>query len=204
MAVLEVAKIQVRSGLQENLPALDTGEFGWCVDTQRLFIGKGTLAEGAPQTGVTEILTEYSIGLINQIAGSLEANVANLAANVTTLQSNVAALQTAILFNSVTLSDNTSTAANIAYSGNNVVQITTLKSNSLEYSITRGTSSRVGTVKVTNSNGVPFYEDDYTETAVTGVTLSFANIGGNAVLQYTTTSTGSDATFNYQLRNYTV
>lgn len=204
MAVLEVAKIQVRSGLQENLPALDTGEFGWCVDTQRLFIGKGTLAEGAPQTGVTEILTEYSIGLINTGIVALEANVANLTANVTTLQSNVATLQAAILFYSATLADNTSTAANITYSGNNVVQISTLKSNSFEYSITRGTTSRVGTVKVTNSNGVPYYEDDYSETAVTGVTLSFANIGGNAVLQYTTTSTGSNATFNYQLRTYTV
>ena len=204
MAVLEVAKIQVRSGLQENLPALDTGEFGWCVDTQRLFIGKGTLAEGAPETGVTEILTEYSIGLINVSIVALTANVANLTANVTTLQSNVAALQTAILFNSVTLTDNTATAANIIYSGNNVIQISTLKSNSFEYSITRGTTSRVGTVKVTNLNGVPFLEDDYTETALTGVTLSFANIGGNAVLQYTTTSTGSNATFNYQLRTYTV
>ena len=204
MAVLEVAKIQVRSGLQENLPALDTGEFGWCVDTQRLFIGKGTLAEGAPETGVTEILTEYSIGLINVSIVALTANVANLTANVTTLQSNVAALQTAILFNSVTLTDNTATAANIIYSGNNVIQISTLKSNSFEYSITRGTTSRVGTVKVTNSNGVSYYEDDYTETALTGVVLSFANIGGNAVLQYTTSNIGSNATFNYQLRTYTV
>ena len=204
MAVLEVAKIQVRSGLQENLPALDTGEFGWCVDTQRLFIGKGTLAEGAPQTGVTEILTEYSIGLINVGLAGVEANVANLQTSVTSLQSNVAALQTAILFNSVTLINNTSTAANITYSGNNVVQISTLNSNSLEYSIARGTTSRVGTIKITNSNGVPFFEDNYSESALTGVTLSFANIGGNAVLQYTTTSTGSDATFKYQLRTYTV
>jgi hypothetical protein len=64
MAVLEVAKIQVRSGLYEDLPALDTGEFGWCVDTQQLFIGKGTLAEGAPETGVTEIITEYTVASI--------------------------------------------------------------------------------------------------------------------------------------------
>ena len=204
MAVYEVAKIQFRSGLQQDLPALDTGEPGWCIDTQRLFIGKGTLAEGAPEVGVTEILTEYSIGRINVGLAALEANVANLSANVTTLQSTVAALETAILFNSVTLTDNTSTAANIVYSSNNVVQISTLNSNSLEYSIARGTTSRVGTIKVTNLNGVPFYEDDYTETAVTGVTLSFSNIGGYAVLQYTTTSTGSDATFKYQLRTYTV
>ena len=202
MAVLEVAKIQVRSGLQENLPALDTGEFGWCVDTQRLFIGKGTLAEGAPETGVTEILTEYSIGLINVGIDGLTANVAALTANVAILQANVATLQTAILFNSVTLTNNTSTAANVVYGSNNVVQLTTINSNSLEYSIARGTTGRVGTIKVTNLNGVASYEDEYTETASTGVTLSFANIGGITVLQYTTTSTGSDATFKYQLRTY--
>ena len=204
MAVIQISKIQVRRGLQENLPALDTGEFGWCIDTQRLFIGRGTLAEGAPQVGVTEILTEYSIGLINVSIVALEATVANITANVTTLQSNVATLQTAILFNSVTLTNNTATVANIVYDSINVVQISTLNSNSLEYSISRGTTSRVGTVKVTNLNGVPFFEDDYSETDVTGVTLSFANIGGNAVLQYTTTSTGSNATFKYQLKTYTV
>ena len=113
-------------------------------------------------------------------------------------------LQTAIAFNSVTLTGNTHIPATINYSGNPVINISTLNSNSFEYSITRGTASRVGTVKVTNSNGVSYYEDDYTETALTGVVLSFANIGGNAVLQYTTTSTGSNATFNYQLRTYTV
>jgi hypothetical protein len=204
MAVYEVAKIQFRSGLQQDLPALDTGEPGWCVDTQRLFIGKGTLAEGSPEIGVTEILTEYSVTRLTLGNVALEARVANLEANVTTLQSNVAVLQEAILFRSVTLTNFTSIAANIVYSGNNVVQITTLKSNSFEYSIARGTSSRVGTVKVTNLNGVPFFEDNYTETDVTGVTLSFANIGGNAVLQYTTTNTSTDATFNYQLKTYTV
>jgi hypothetical protein len=204
MAVYEVAKIQFRSGLQQDLPALDTGEPGWCVDTQRLFIGKGTLAEGSPEIGVTEILTEYSVTRLTLGNVALEARVANLEANVTTLQSNVAVLQEAILFRSVTLTNFTSIAANIVYSGNNVVQITTLKSNSFEYSIARGTSSRVGTVKVTNLNGVPFFEDNYTETDVTGVTLSFANIGGNVVLQYTTTNTSTDATFNYQLKTYTV
>jgi hypothetical protein len=206
MAVIQVSQIQVRSGYQEDLPALSTGEFGWCVDTQRLFIGNGTLAESAPQTGVTEILTEYSIGLINVGLAGVEANVANLQTSVTSLQSNVAALQTAIAFNSVTLTGNTHIPATINYSGNPVINISTLNSNSFEYSITRGTASRVGTVKITNSNGVAYYEDDYSETALTGVTLSFANISGNAVLQYTTSNTFpvSNATFNYQLRTYTV
>jgi hypothetical protein len=63
MAVIEVAKIQVRRG-QKNLtaePTLDSGEFGWAVDTQELWIGNGTLAEGAPQVGKTKILTEHDL-----------------------------------------------------------------------------------------------------------------------------------------------
>lgn len=57
MAVIQISKIQVRRGLQENLPQLAGGEFGWSVDTQRLYIGNGTITEGAPAVGNTEILT---------------------------------------------------------------------------------------------------------------------------------------------------
>lgn len=57
MAVISISKIQVRRGLQENLPQLASGELGWAIDTQRLFVGNGTLSEGAPLTGNTEILT---------------------------------------------------------------------------------------------------------------------------------------------------
>ena len=31
MAVIQVSLIQVRSGLNENLPSLATGEFGWSI-----------------------------------------------------------------------------------------------------------------------------------------------------------------------------
>ena len=55
MSIKQKSKIQVRSGLQQNLPRLSTGELGWAIDTQKLFIGNGTLAEGAPFLGVTEI-----------------------------------------------------------------------------------------------------------------------------------------------------
>lgn len=58
MAVIQISKIQVRRGLQENLPQLASGEFGWSVDKRRLWIGNGTLTEGAPEIGNTEILTE--------------------------------------------------------------------------------------------------------------------------------------------------
>jgi hypothetical protein len=206
MAVIQISKIQVRRGLQENLPQLASGEMGWSVDERRLYIGNGTLVEGAPTVGVTEILTEYSDNNYDDDILRLEANVANLAANVTSLQSNVTILQNAVLFKSVTLTGNTWVPANVNYGGNAIVSISTMNSNSFEYSISRGTTSRVGTVKITNLNGVAYSEDDYIETGVTGVLLSFANISGNAVLQFTTSNTvpSSDATFNYQLRSYTV
>ena len=57
MAVIQISKIQVRRGLQENLPQLASGEMGWSVDERRLWIGNGTVVEGAPEEGNTEILT---------------------------------------------------------------------------------------------------------------------------------------------------
>lgn len=60
MAILQISRITNRKGLTENLPQLAGAEFGWCVDSRRLFIGNGTLEEGAPTIGNTEILTEFS------------------------------------------------------------------------------------------------------------------------------------------------
>lgn len=60
MAIVQISRITQRKGLTENLPQLAGGELGWAIDTRRLFIGNGTLAEGAPTVGNTEVLTEYS------------------------------------------------------------------------------------------------------------------------------------------------
>jgi hypothetical protein len=60
MAIVQISRITNRKGLQENLPQLAGAELGWAVDSRRLFIGNGTLQEGAPVIGNTEILTEYS------------------------------------------------------------------------------------------------------------------------------------------------
>lgn len=57
MAVIQISKIQVRRGLEQDLPQLSSGEFGWSVDTQRLWIGNGTINEGAPEVGNTEVVT---------------------------------------------------------------------------------------------------------------------------------------------------
>lgn len=62
MAVVQISRIQIRRG-QKNagsgLPQLASGEFGWAVDTQELFIGNGSVAEGAPAVGNTKVLTQY-------------------------------------------------------------------------------------------------------------------------------------------------
>jgi hypothetical protein len=60
VAIVQVSRITNRKGLTENLPQLAGAELGWCVDSRRLFIGNGTLQEGAPVIGNTEILTEFS------------------------------------------------------------------------------------------------------------------------------------------------
>ena len=60
MAIVQISRITQRKGLQENLPQLAGAEFGWSIDERRLFIGNGTLEEGAPVIGNTEILTEFS------------------------------------------------------------------------------------------------------------------------------------------------
>jgi len=66
MAIVQISRIQIRRGLQQDLPQLASAEMGWSIDSQRLYIGNGTFTEGAPTQGVTEILTQHSnlLGLI--------------------------------------------------------------------------------------------------------------------------------------------
>ena len=60
MAIVQISRIQNRKGLNIDLPQLAGAELGWSVDSRQLFIGNGTLEEGAPVVGNTEILTEFS------------------------------------------------------------------------------------------------------------------------------------------------
>jgi len=62
MAVVQISRIQIRRGQKNQgsgLPQLASGELGWAVDTQELFIGNGSVAEGAPAVGNTKVLTQY-------------------------------------------------------------------------------------------------------------------------------------------------
>jgi hypothetical protein len=189
MAVTQISKIQIRRGLQENLPQLSSAEMGWSIDEQRLFIGNGTLAEGAPMTGVTEILTAQSMYSELALIESLESNIANMTANITSIQSNVANIQSDLAMVTLTLTNNT-------INGN--IGFTDVPS-FLEYSITRGAATRFGWLKGAYLNGVPLLDDEFTESADVGVIFGFT---GN-MFQYTTTNTGSDATFKIYSTEFT-
>ena len=60
MPIVQISRIQHRRGKNTDLPQLAAGEIGWVVDEQRLYIGNGTVADGAPAVGNTEIVTAGS------------------------------------------------------------------------------------------------------------------------------------------------
>jgi hypothetical protein len=76
MAIVQISKIQQRSGNLVDLPQLDEAEFGWASDSKRLFIGKTTPNENI------EVLTGYSEISFSQIDGS----VGNLNINPLTVE----------------------------------------------------------------------------------------------------------------------
>ena len=74
MAIIQISKIQHRSGDLVDLPQLDEAEFGFASDARRLFIGKDGPSENI------EVLTSYSAIDFNQIEGSVgNLNISNVA-----------------------------------------------------------------------------------------------------------------------------
>jgi len=70
MADTTIAKIQLRRGALDDLPALDEGELGYALDARRLFIGNAVQAFTAD--GIT---TEYTISDSNLIPTQLGIKV---------------------------------------------------------------------------------------------------------------------------------
>ena len=60
MPIVQISRIQHRRGKATDLPQLAAGEIGWSIDDQKLYIGNGTVADGAPVVGNTEIMTSGS------------------------------------------------------------------------------------------------------------------------------------------------
>ena len=71
MAIIQISKIQQRSGNLVDLPELSEAEMGWATDDRRLFIGRS--APYSPEN--VEVLTSYSNISFSQIDGSGGGNV---------------------------------------------------------------------------------------------------------------------------------
>lgn len=69
MAIIQISKIQQRTGNLVDLPQLDEAEFGWASDAKRLFIGKSVPNENI------EVLTSYSNISFSQVTGSNGGNL---------------------------------------------------------------------------------------------------------------------------------
>lgn len=68
MAVYQISRIQVRRGRANSgtgFPQLASGELGWAIDTQELYIGNGAVSEGAPAVGNTKLLTTKDLSTQN-------------------------------------------------------------------------------------------------------------------------------------------
>ena len=174
MAIVSVSRMQVRRGLYENLPQLASGELGWAVDQRRLFVGNGTLEEGAPFIGNTEVLTveggnEIILGIYIIGAGG----------EVTLLGGQVDA-DTGISF-----------------------PIAEYEALHMEYQIVRDTRKRSGTMRVALDAVNRSFDDGYTESSLDlGVDFNLRYDSGVVYLTYTSTA-GAAAVLKYSLRSFT-
>jgi len=74
MAVVQISRIQVRRGQKQvtGMPQLASGEIAWAVDTQELYIGNGSVAEGSPGVGNTKILTQNDLTIQGNLLNLLQ------------------------------------------------------------------------------------------------------------------------------------
>ena len=195
MAITQISQIKLRRGLQQDLPQLGSAELGWSVDSRRLYIGNGTISEGAPVEGHTEILTEFSIanfttGFTANFA-SMQSNVTVLQGNVVTINAEIAALQSGTInSNYVVLSDSTS----------GVITHTTSNNGVISYTLSQGTKQRTGSIKFAFSNSTVMYDEEYTEDATTQIAFTMTANSTQASLNYNTAGAGTTTSLLYQLK----
>ena len=91
MAVVQISRIQHRrgrAGTGTGFPQLASGEIGWAVDTQELYIGNGSVAEGSPAVGNTKILTQRDLtsagNLLQQLSYIYKVNDSAISTGATT------------------------------------------------------------------------------------------------------------------------
>jgi len=182
MAIVQISRIQVRRGLDQDLPTLASGEMAWSTDVNKLYIGNGTAAEGAPLPGQqTEVLTEYSI---LDFTSGVTGNITALESNVSILQSNVTSLTAQIgTVSSVALSVGSGILANI-----------TANNATISYTLSQGSNQRTGTIHMSRYAGssTVSYDEEYNESnGTTDIVFAMSANTTRANLTYTTSTATS-------------
>ena len=199
MAIVQISKIQNRRGLQQDLPQLASGELGWSIDSRKLYIGNGTLDEGAPVEGRTEILTEFSIiDFTSGFAGvisSTQANVAVLQANVVAINNQVAQVQAGVLSNTAsTIQANTITNATGTIFSSGV------SNGIITYIATQGSAVRSGRISYSYDSSLSsvIYDEEYSETDSTTFSLSLTANTTAVTLNYSNPAGSPAYTIHYR------
>ena len=86
MPIVQISRIQHRRGKRTDLPQLAAGELGWVIDEQRLFIGNGTVSDGAPAVGNTEIITSGSSAFTSALSHTYKGYLGDSTPVTTTQQ----------------------------------------------------------------------------------------------------------------------
>ena len=172
---------------RSDLPNLASAELGWSVDTRKLYIGNGTIEEGAPSLGKTEILTQYSI---LDFESSYTANILALQSNVVLINSNIVSLTNRVTTLEAGTLSYVSQSLSAGASNN---RITTITSNNavIDYTLSQGSTVRTGSITVSNSNSIVSFNEDYTETGITDIVFSMNANVTTANLNYTSTNSGN-------------
>jgi hypothetical protein len=186
MAIVQISQIQVRRGLNQDLPQLAGGELAWSQDTRQLYIGNGSLSEGAPAEGQTEILTQFSA--LN-FTSAVNGNIAILQGNVVAINSNIATLGSQINTINNAVLNNISTTLQPLTSGN----ITTFTANNaiINYTLNQNSLHRTGAFKVSYNpvSSTVIYDEEYTEGSTpTDVSFAFAANSSTVTWTYNTTT----------------
>lgn len=196
MAVIQISRIQHRRGLQSDLPNLASAELGWSVDTRKLYIGNGTIEEGAPSLGRTEVLTQYSI---LDFETTFAANIVALQGNLVLVNSNISSLTSRV----VSLESGVVgyTTSNLL-AGASAATITNITANNavISYTMGQGSSVRSGAITMSRSASTVSFTEEYTETVDTDVVFTMNANATTARLNYTATTAGN---LQYRISSFT-
>ena len=184
MAIVQVSRITNRKGLAENVPQLAGAELGWAIDERRLFIGNGTLQEGAPIIGNTEVLTEYS----DVFTGRTQFSFGDYIVNAGT---------------TATLANNATTETVFTIDANSIPAF------EVKYMIRRGVYTRTGTYIVVGSTDgtggtLTTSDADAVQNGSTGITFVVTESASTITFAYDSTNTGVTGTLYYSISYFQV